>query len=334
MADIELAYWNLSAAYALKDLRETSVRLAHAMLEENRERARLGVATHADVLEAEAYLAARLESIILARQGIDNAEDALRRLLGELSFSEETAIASDALPAEDPGLPEFQSVVRAALAQDYAYFVQEEEIEKQRIRIRVAQNANQPAFNVTAGMAGLGVDRSAWDGYSDSYRANGNRWNAGVVFSLPIGLRAEAADERKAMKNLDVARLKLAQVQQELVFNVRKAWRDVAAGRRRRATTLASLELNLESYRQQHAQYRAGLISLRDLLQAQTDLDAARINHLQAAYDLIAADVALKRLTGEILERNGFRWSDVETKPDLSNPSATTAAAEPVKTAP
>lgn len=310
IADTEIAYWNLAANYELKTLRETSVQLAQAMLEENRERARIGLATHAEVLEAEAYLAARLENIILAQQAIDNAEDNLRELLGSLAFESSDVLRPQPLPQKDPGLPKFQEVVRKALSQDYAYFVQQEEIEKERIRLRVARNANQPAFNVTAGVYGLGTDGTLRRGYFDSYEANGNSWNAGVVLSLPIGFRAEEADERRAAKNLDIASLKLAQLQQDLMASVRKAWRDVAAGRQRRATTLASLELNLESYQRQQAQYRAGIISLRDLLQAQTDLDSARINNLQATYDLIAADVQLKRLTGEILSRNGFRWQD------------------------
>ncbi len=321
MADTEVSYWNLAATYQLRKLHETSVQLARSMLEENRERARIGLATHAEVLESEAYLAARLENIIIAQQNIENAEDTLRALLGTLSFESDRSISPAPLPQDDPGLPVFQEVVRRSLSQDYAYFVQQEEIEKQRQRLLVARNANQPAFNVSAGMYGLGTDGAPWTSYRNSYEADGNNWNVGVALSMPVGFRAERADVRRAGKNLDVANLRLAEIQQQLMADVRKAWRSVAAGRQRRITTLTSLELNLESYQRQQAQYRAGIISLRDLLQAQTDLDNARINNLQAAYDLIVADVRLKRLTGEILGRNGFSWVDVESQVNLDNAS-------------
>lgn len=310
MAETEIAYWNLSANYALKALRETSVNLANALVEENRERSRIGLAMHAEVLEAEAYLAARMENIIVAQQSIENAEDKLRALLGELAFESTDILEPQALPQDDPGLPEFVGVVRAAIGQDYDYFIQQEEIEKQRIRLKVARNQNQPSLNLAASLYGLGVDSNAGTGYSNSYKADGNAFEAGLVFSLPIGLRAERAQERIASKQLNMANIELAQVQQNLMAQVRQSWRGVAAGRQRRATTLASLELNLESYQRQHALYRAGLISFRDLLQAQTDLDNARITNLQATYDLIVADVQLKRLTGDILSRNGFSWKE------------------------
>ncbi len=332
IADTEVAYWNLAANYELKVLRETSVQLAHAMLEENRERARIGLATHAEVLEAEAYLASRLENIILAQQAIDNAEDRLRVLLGSLAFESPDVIHPQPLSQDDPGLPKFEDIVRSSMAQDYDYFVQQEEIEKQRIRVNVARNANQPTLNVSAGAYGLGMDGGAWTSYRNSYEADGNSWNAGLVLSMPIGFRSEQADERRAYKNLDIASLKLAELQQTLMANVRKAWRDVAAGRQRRATTLASLELNLESYQRQQAQYRAGMISLRDLLQAQSDLDAARINNLQAAYDLTVADVQLKRLTGEILARNGFRWVDAQSAGSRLSSEKTLAGAHKPET--
>gem|GEM_PF-113381 len=332
MANTETAYWNLAANYELKALRETSVQLANAMLAENRERARIGLATHAEVLESEAYLAARMESIIVAQQAIENAEDRLRSLLGSLAFETADVLKPQPLPQNDPGLPEFPDLVRKALAQDYDYFIQQEEIEKRRIRLKVTRNANQPALNVVAGAYGLGVDSNPGQGYFNSYNADGNTYEAGVVFSMPIGLRAERADERMASKELDMATIQLAEVQQNLMSQVRQAWRGVAAGRQRRATTLASLELNLESYQRQHALYRAGMISLRDLLQAQTDLDNARITNLQATYDLIAADVQLRRLSGEILKRNGFSWNEAEVKPRAAAPARENAAAKTSKT--
>ena len=60
------------------------------------------------------------------------------------------------------------------------------------------------------------------------------------------------------------------------------------------------------------AKFEAGVSTFRVVLEAQEDLDEARLRHLDARFDSIRAVVQLTRLDGSILERNGFVWQDLD----------------------
>ena len=67
------------------------------MLEENRERERVGLATNIEVLQSEASLATRREAIITADAMIENSQDTLFRRMGSTEYPE-GLIAVNPLP--------------------------------------------------------------------------------------------------------------------------------------------------------------------------------------------------------------------------------------------
>lgn len=309
--DTEIGYWNLSAAYALLELRETSLRLAESLLEENKERLRLGIATRADVLQAEADLASRREEIITAQQTIENNQDQLLSLLGVIQFFEDPSIDVEPLPTVDPALPAFLAVVENALAQDLDTQIQYEVIEQRRIDRTVAKDNQRPNLDLTVGGALLGRSDDGFSSYSQAYQREGYRWSAGLELSVPWDLRADRARYRQTQRSYQQASIRLAEIQQELMLRLREAWRALAASKERRISAQASLELNAESFERQRALYDAGLASFRDVLEAQRDLDLAKLRHLQATYDIVRAEVQLARLDGRLLARHGFVWEDI-----------------------
>ncbi|MFW5874073.1 MAG: TolC family protein, partial [Verrucomicrobiota bacterium] len=84
--ETEIAYWNLAFARANYALVASSIELAETLLEENRERERLGLVTPLEVLQAETELTNQQEDLIQAERAIEDAEDNLRRLMGGTSF--------------------------------------------------------------------------------------------------------------------------------------------------------------------------------------------------------------------------------------------------------
>ncbi len=312
IAEAEIAYWNLAAAHALRDLRDTSVRSAEALLEENRERERLGLATRADVLAAEAALASRREDLILARQAIEDAEDRLRALLGTLTFSPATGIGVAPLTGDIGPVRDFHAVVRDALAADLETQIQTEVIEQRRLEHVVADDTTQPNLDVVAGGFSTGRDRGGLTALGDTYSRDGYRWNAGVELSMPWGFREEEARARRAVKNLERANVRLAQVQQDLMLRVRQSWRAVVAGRERRVTTRSSVLVNQEAFERERARFQAGASTFRAVLEAERDFDLARIRDLESALDLMRAGVRLGRIDGTLLTRHGFTWADAE----------------------
>ena len=110
-----------------------------------------------------------------------------------------------------------------------------------------------------------------------------------------------------------------------MLGNLRSAWRAVAAGKERLEANQISVEVNEERFDKERAKFEAGVSTFRIVLEAQEDLDEARLRHLDARFDSIRAVVQLTRLDGSILERNGFVWEDLDrlnespTHVDLKN---------------
>lgn len=326
IAATEIRYWQLSAARARKLLFDSNLELAENLLEENQERERLGLATRLDVLQAQASLAARSEDVILAQQAVENAEDRLRTVLGELNYSLESALIVEELPEISPPVPEFRQAVRSALAQDMDTQIQYEIIEQRKIDRSVARNRVLPNLDFTAGVGMLGLEGQPDDAYEQAFRGNGYSWNTGLELSFPWGMRAARAQLNTRRKQVLQEETELAVIQQELLLRLREAWRAVVAGKERTATTRASLVLNEESFVRERARYDAGASSFRNVLEAQRDFDEAKIRHLDAMSDLIESTVSLSRLDGTILIRHGFEWNEID--------AATQSVPEPVEPLP
>ncbi len=312
IAEAEIRYWSLAAARARKLLYDTNLTLSESLLDENKARERVGLATRLEVLQAEASLAARSEDVILAQQQVENSEDRLRTFLGDLDYDPQDALNVAPLPEINPPVPNFRDSVRSALAQDMDTQIQYEIIEKRRIDKQVAQNQTLPSLDLTAGVGLLGRDGEPTQSYENTYTGSGYAWNTGLELSFPWGMRAARAELNSTRLDIRREETRLAEIQQILLLNLREAWRAVVAGKERTATTRASLVLNEESFVRERARYDAGASTFRNVLEAQRDFDEAKIRHLDAMVDLIRATIRLSRLDGTILERHGFTWEEVD----------------------
>ncbi|HHQ48840.1 MAG TPA: hypothetical protein ENK19_08165, partial [Acidobacteria bacterium] len=81
LKDVENAYWDLVAARWAVKVREQSLKLAEKLLDETRQRVKIGTSASIDLVQSEATVAARRQEVIAARNAADNAEDALKAVL-------------------------------------------------------------------------------------------------------------------------------------------------------------------------------------------------------------------------------------------------------------
>src|SRR4029078_7565315 len=80
-AAVKQAYWTLKATRANVTVQERSLELAEELARQTTIRVGAGRVTPPDLVQAEAEVAQRRESLIRARTGDDDAEDRLRRLI-------------------------------------------------------------------------------------------------------------------------------------------------------------------------------------------------------------------------------------------------------------
>lgn len=312
--DAEVAYWNLSASYALVGARLSSVRYAELLLGQAKERRALKDATKEDVLQAEADLASRRVNLVAARQAVEDRDDALRKLLGEygetLEGTYEVAKLSANVPEETLAFAEWIAQVREF---DIDAQIQELEREKAELDYRVAEDADRPSLDLVVGAEVSGSESSPAKSVSGIVDRTGYDLSAGIQFSMPIGFRRSKAELRQAALKRGNARLALAQAVQIAMFEARAAWRAAESARERLDSAKLALKMQQEAYEGQVARYGVGRATMTDVLSAQDALDTARLDLIQAALDVATSRAKILRLDGRILQKNGFSWSETDS---------------------
>ena len=319
----EIAYWNLVYTRADKALIASSLALAENLLEENRERKRLGLVTPLEVLQAEAEFLNQQEAIIQADRAIEDAQDVLWHAMGQTDFMETIngEILVTSLPDKmEPPRP-IGDVVKDTVISDVNAKVQERRIEVERINRILAQDETRPDLDLTADVTYLGRDQDGNTAYRGAYNADGHDWTLGLEVRIPWGFRDARARVRQAERALEAATLQLYNIKQEKALAARNAWRSASAGFKRIEVTRASVLLNEEAFEQERARYSSGLVPYRSLLEAQRDYDRAKSNYLQSIIETLCATVRLSRVDGTLLARNGLDWNAVEPYTHLTAPT-------------
>jgi len=311
--DTEVAYWNLSASYALVAAQLSSLRFAENVLEQTRKKRALKDATLEDVLQAEAEVASRRVNLVSARQAVEYCDDALRKLLGEKGDESEPiayrveSLSQTTADVETRSFGEWISAVRAF---DIDLQIQEVNRKQAALNREVAENADKPSLNLIVGAEASGSESSPFDAFRGAVGNDRRGYDlfAGIRFSVPIGFRQSEAELRQTMKRQRSVEIETAQALQNAMFDARSAWRALEAARERLAAAKIALKMQKEAFKGQRARYSAGTVTLTDMLSSQDSLDSARLEEIQAQLDLAVARAKAERLDGRILSKNGFKW--------------------------
>ncbi|MDH4302055.1 MAG: TolC family protein, partial [Nitrospira sp.] len=100
VSTVEQTYWELVFANENLKVAQAALKAAEELLSTNRAKAKAGVMSIVDVLQAEAAMASRVEQVLVAGKAIHDQEDQLRRLLnpGEEELRQDVRL----IPADSP----------------------------------------------------------------------------------------------------------------------------------------------------------------------------------------------------------------------------------------
>ena len=299
--DTENAYYNL--AYARENLvvKKRSFELATKLFDENKVRKSTGVATDLDVLTAEVGVANARRAVIQAEQSVRDREDALFTLIGNFDFS--TRPGDVKFGDYTEGAPSFDLVYKLARDRSPDYLATQSQIQQLEIDARSAKQAALPGLNLDTGVGYTATEKSYGDAIGNLPEGNGYNWNIGLSVSVPWGLHADKARLRSAKISLLQQQTRLKQLDQTLLVNVRTSVRAVESNIAAVEIAGKATELSQKQYDLQKARFDAGLSTSRLVLQAQDDLEIARVSELQAKVSLRVALAELHRIDGSSLER-------------------------------
>jgi outer membrane protein len=302
----ENSYYLLTGARDQLQVFRASLQLAQALLSEAQSRRTAGMATGLDVLQAEVGVANARRSVLEAQRTVHASEDSLTALIGRFQF--DTPIGATRTDEEGSGEP------APTIAQSYQLATQRypalrnarTTLELAQLDVDFAHNDLLPSVDLDLALGFNGSDSTRRGSFSGITDPDGHNWQAGISITYPLGRVAEKARFRQSRYALTQAELREKQLEQDVLVAVRNAVRDVDTSRE--SVTIAALaaDLSQRQYEAETDRFRAGLSTSRRVLEAQTDLESARVANLQARLDLQTARAALRRLEGTSLQRYGI----------------------------
>ena len=313
LASAEKAYWRLYGAHRMLDVHSEQYTRAYENLELVRKRVQEGLSPRIEIVRAEVGVARRLESLIVAEANVRIQERELKRILNIEGITLDSVTRID--PTSSPDLLRYdldrKKVAADALANRMEMLEIELKLAADAIRIDLARNRALPLFVLDFGYGILdrqGAFGSSWGGMWDF---DNNELTIGVRGEIPLTNEARKSQLRRAL--LSRAQRLATRAQRELgirqeVYDtldiLDQNWQRILAARQNVIVTGVNYDAELK-------QFEEGLRTMREVLEALTQLGDAQIRELQAIVAYQAAQIDLAFATGTLLGYTGVRLGPV-----------------------
>jgi outer membrane protein TolC len=299
--DTEVAYYNLVSARENLRIRQLSLDLAQKLYDENLAKRATGTMTDLDVLTAEVGVANARRAVLQAEQTVRNQEDNLLNLTGPADFTQRPGPV--AFTDYTEGTPSFDLAFKAARDNSPDYLATVAALKQSAIDLASARQNRLPTLNLNGSLGYNNTDNSYSNAVNNLVDHHGNNWSLGLSYNMPWGQHADQARYRSAQLTLRQQQARLDQFEQNLIVQVRTAVRAVETNLAAVQIAAKATELSAKQYDLQKARFDAGLSTSRLVLQAQDDLETARVNELAARVTLRTSIADLHRLEGSSLQR-------------------------------
>jgi outer membrane protein TolC len=302
--DVERAYYTYLYAKSAREAQSAAVNEAEANLDAAEERHKAGLATVADVLQA--------------RSNYSQKKLALQTVEGQIQTIRGSLATAMGLP---PNIPYDIGVLPEALpVNDVSQAVDEliREAETQRPDLAAARadalSAKAHARSVKAeGRPTISLDGNVSRRYYDSRDNYSNNYLQGIFLSWPLFTGfSHSYDVVEAQSNAELAQQQYEVLKGQVDLDVWTSYYDLKTAGERLTTSREFLASATESHDVALGRYKAGVGSILELLSAQTVLEDARAQDLQARADWLLAIAELAYATGRL---------DVSPSPDSTRSS-------------
>jgi outer membrane protein TolC len=302
---VETAFYNLAFAREQLGVRRFSLNLAQTLFNEAKTRRDTGVATDLDVLQAEVGVANARRNVLLAEQSVRDRQEQLLALIGQ--FELDTEVGAIRLGEVDKTLPVFASSYNLAKQNQPDLQAQAVTVEQLKLDLVVARDGSKPTLSVGGSVGFGGRSGGAGSAFSDSFEREEQSWAIDLALTYPWGQVADKARLRQSLATLSREQTRLRQLEQNIEVQVRSAVRSVETNFETYNIASFASSLSVRQYELEKARFDAGLSTSRRVLEAQNDLENARVAELQSLVTLRTSRSALQRLEGSSLQRYGIQ---------------------------
>lgn len=324
LANVDRAYWRLTAAEGELEVRLKQYDLAKAQLDKAGRRVKAGDAANIEVTRAESGLASRLQAIIAAENTVLQRQRELKRVVNVPGLDVRTKTRVKPGTQADAVKYDFDG---AALADSGVA----NRMEMLELELRLAADYSTIEFNKNQALPDLALDfQYSFEGLAAAFRPSVNRagegqfetYSVSLNGQIPIGNEAAKARVQQAiltrLQRLSTKDARRQSIEQEVlnaVDSVNSNWQQIQAGRQ--AVYAAGREVDAEQ-----RQFDAGARTSTDVLDAATRLADAESSLIRAVTDYQIAQVDLAFATGTLLGAGRVDWSPRDPRGELSSPGS------------
>ncbi len=305
LATVEQTYWEVVFANENLKVAEAALKAAQELLASNRAKAKAGIMSIVDVLQAEAAVASRVEQVLVTEKTIRDQEDQLRRLLNptEEDLRQDVHLTLLDQPVATLEPISLQEAIDTAIEHRPEIVQAMKNMETSDLNTKFAKNQILPnlSFQGTMGMAGLGKDYG--NSVNNNFSGDFYNYGAGLVLSYPLGNRSAWSTYNKRQLEARNAEASLVSVRQQIIVGVREAVRRVQTDFKRIETTRSARIMAEKQLQAEQERLKVGLSTTRFVLDFQRDLATAQGNELRATVDYNKSLSNLARHKATTLDR-------------------------------
>ncbi|MEX2663277.1 MAG: TolC family protein [Vicinamibacterales bacterium] len=300
------AYYDLVGAIAGLDVFRQSLELSKTSLQQNERRVEVGAMAQIDILEAQAEVAQREESVIIAEADIKRLEDNLRTLV--MNPAQPDFWTARLVPTERPTLTaqplDVEAAVQNALATRTDLAQARKRFESTQITLDYARNQRLPDVNLIANYNTVGVagtqfqfgggfppiiesqsQRSFADAIRDVFGNDFKTWSVQLQINYPIGTSQAEAQVASTRLQREQEQNTLRELEVGIIAQVRDAGRQVSTSLQRVQSTERARQFAERRLEAEQKRVTVGLSTTFQYFQAQRDLANVRQQELRAIID-------------------------------------------------
>jgi outer membrane protein TolC len=334
VTQIQNIYWDLVNAFEDAKVKERSLALAQKTLEDNRKQVQLQSMAPIEVLRAEAEVEGRNQELITAQSNFELQQllmkNAISRTLAETALADTQVLPTDtmSMPESEPVRP-VQDLINEAVDKRPEMYQAVVDLKNRQVTKKAARNALLPTMDLVgfyggSGLAGVqnpavlaqGEPPHGTTGFPDVLQRTFNNsspdYSIGLNLNIPLRNRAAQADQVRSELEYRQAELRIQQLKNQIVIEVRNALFSVKQNRARVIAAQKARDLAQKSFEIEQKKLDLGASTSAQVLVAGRDLAVAESNLVAASTIYEKSRVELDRSVGATLERLNIDMRDAE----------------------
>ncbi len=191
--------------------------------------------------------------------------------------------------------------MRTAFAKRWDYQNALLEMKKKKIELKMSHNNLFPQLDFEASYAANGLSAHSMDAVGKIFSFDNPTYEAGFKLSMPLEMRKERADYRRAKLAKEKSILEFKKLEDQVIVEVDDGFRRVEVTRKALSEAEAIEYLQEEKFEAEQKRFFSGRSNSKQIIDFQDDVITAKLNRLQARAEFQKAIDQLRRYQNQLL---------------------------------